>query len=106
MAALEKSLGIDPKFAPRVPLYEVVTTLKAMLQEQGCSTRNWVRLLLAMQRALNTAYRERYGSSPYHVVFGRTPKLILSTLAPPTMSEWRVDFARSYSSPQARVWSG
>lgn len=75
MAALEKSLGIDRKFAvANSPwsngtcermMREVVRTLKAMLQEERCSTRDWADLVPAVQWALNTVYRERYGSTPY-----------------------------------------
>ena len=70
---------------------EVVRTLKAMLQEERRSTRDWVDLVPAVQWALNTAYRERYGSTPYHVMFGRAPRIVLSTLASSTESEWKVD---------------
>ena len=41
--------------------------------------------------ALNTAYRERYGSTPYHVMFGRAPKTFLSTLASSTLGDWQVN---------------
>ena len=100
MAELEKSLGINRKFAANSPwsngtcermMREVVKTLKAMLQEERRSTRDWVDFVPAVQWALNTAYRERYGSTPYHVMFGRAPKTFLSTLASPTSGEWRVD---------------
>ena len=101
MAALEKSLGIDRKFAvANSPwsngtcermMREVVRTLKAMLQEERRSTRDWVDLVPAVQWALNTAYRERYGSTPYHVMFGRAPRIVFLTLASSTESEWQVD---------------
>ena len=91
MAELEKSMGIARKFAvANSPwsngtcermMREVVRTLKAMLQEERRSARDWVDLVPAVQWALNTAYRERYGSTPYHVMFGRAPKTFLSTLA-------------------------
>ena len=35
-----------------------------------------------VQWALNTAYRKRYASTPYHVMFGRTPS---------TGEDWKVD---------------
>ena len=44
----------------------------------------------AVQSA-KTAFRERYGSTPYHVMFGRTPRTALSTLASSTGQDWHVD---------------
>ena len=62
-----------------------------MLQEERRSARDWVDLVPAVQWALNTAYRERYGSTPYHVMFGRAPKTFLSTLASSTSGDWQVN---------------
>ena len=102
MAALETALGVDRKFSvANSPwsngtcermMREVVRTLKAMIQEERRSTRDWVDLVPAVQWALNTAFRERYGSTPYHVMFGRAPRTALSTLASSTGgAEWKVD---------------
>jgi len=101
MAELEKSMGIARKFAvANSPwsngtcermMREVVRTLKAMLQEERRSARDWVDLVPAVQWALNTAYRERYGSTPYHVMFGRAPKTFLSTLASSASGDWQVN---------------
>ena len=44
-----------------------------------------------VQWALNTAFRERYGSTPYYVMFGRAPRTALSTLASSTGQDWQVD---------------
>ena len=101
MTEMEKSLGVDRKFAvANSPwsngtcermMREVVKTMKAMLQEERRSTRDWVDLVPAVQWALNTAYRERYGSTPYHVMFGRAPKTFLSTLASSSSGAWQVN---------------
>ena len=101
MAELEKALGVERKFAvANSPwsngtcermMREVVRTLKALIQEERRSTRDLVDLVPAVQWALNTAYRQRYGSTPYHVMFGRAPRTTLSTLASSTDQEWRVD---------------
>ena len=70
MAELEKALGVERKFAvANSPwsngtcermMREVVRTLKALIQEERRSTRDWVDLVPAVQWALNTAYRQRY----------------------------------------------
>ena len=44
-----------------------------------------------IQWALNTGFREIYGSTPYHVKFGRAPRRALSTLASSTRQDWQVD---------------
>ena len=38
-------------------------------------------MLLAVQWALNTAFRPRYGCTPYHVMFGRARRTSFSVLA-------------------------
>ena len=45
----------------------------------------------AVQCALNTAYRERYASTPYHVMFERAPLTSFSALASSTGEDWKVD---------------
>ena len=45
----------------------------------------------AVQWALNTAYRARFHSTPYHIMMGRAPRTALSTLASSVGSPWRVD---------------
>ena len=59
---------------------EVVRTLKAMIQGKW-NTQDWVDLVPALLWALNTAFRERYGSTPFHVMFGRAPPTASSSLA-------------------------
>ena len=48
-------------------------------------------MLPAVQRALNTAFRPRYGSTPYHVMFGRAPRTSFSALANSSAGEWNCD---------------
>ena len=70
---------------------EVVHTLKAMIHEERRTAQDWVELVPAVQWALNTAFRERYGFTPYHAMFGRAPRIALSTLASSTGQDWQVD---------------
>ena len=69
---------------------EVVRAFKAILQERRGSVRDWIDVVPLIQWALNTAYRERYGSTPYHVMFGRAPK---TSFQPASSSgdDWNVD---------------
>ena len=48
-------------------------------------------MLPAVQRALNAALRPRYGSTPYHVMFGRAPGTSFSVLANSSAGEWNCD---------------
>ena len=41
--------------------------------------------------ALNSAYCERFASTPYHVMFGRALLISFSTLASSTGEDWKVD---------------
>ena len=68
---------------------EVVRALKAILQEERRDIREWVSVVPAVQWALNTAYRERYASTPYHVMFGWAPLTSFSTLG--FVDRWKVD---------------
>ena len=68
-----------------------VRMLKVMIQEERRSTQNWVELVPVVQWALNTALCEMYCSTPYHVMFGRAPRRVSSTLAPLTGQDWPVD---------------
>ena len=101
MAALEKSLGVDRRFSVanspwsngtcERTMREVVRTLKAMIHEKRRAAHDWVEFVPAVQWAFYTAFRERYGSSPYHVMSGRAPRVALSTLASSTGQDWQVD---------------
>ena len=70
---------------------EVVRALKAILQEERRDNREWVDVVPAVQWSLNTAYRERYASTPYNVMFGRAPLTSFSALASSTGQDWKVD---------------
>lgn len=52
---------------------EVVPTSKPILQQRGGSVRDSVGLVPAVQWALNTAYHEHYGSTPYRITCGKPP---------------------------------
>jgi len=102
MAELEQALGVERRFTvANSPwsngtcermMREIVRTLKAVLQERRGSVRDWVDLVPAVQWALNTAYRARYGSTPYHVMFGRAPQTCFATLASSSRDDaWNVD---------------
>ena len=49
---------------------EVVHALRSILLEQRREVSEWIDVLPAVQYSLNTAFRRRYGSTPYHVMFG------------------------------------
>ena len=101
MAALEECLGVDRRFSvANSPwsngtcermMRKVVLTLKAMNHEEQRIAQDWVELVPAIKWALNTAFRERNGSTPYHVMLGRVPRVALSTLASSTGQDWQVD---------------
>ena len=101
MKTLERALRVEHRFAvANSPwsngtcermMREVVRALKAILQEEKRDIREWVDVVLAVQWTLNTAYRERYTSTSYHVMFGRAPLTSFSTLASSTGEDWKVD---------------
>ena len=101
MKTLEGALRMEHRFAvPNLPwlngtcermMREVVRALKAILQEERRNIREWVDVVAAVQSALNTAYCERYASTPYLAMFGRAPLTSFSTLASSTEEDWKVD---------------
>ena len=48
-------------------------------------------MLPAVQWELNTAFRPRCGSTPFHVMFGRAPRTSFSVLANSSAREWNYD---------------
>ena len=70
---------------------EVMRAMKAVLQKERHDIREWVDVVPAVQWALNTVYRERYASTPYHVMFGRAPLASFLTLTSSTGEDWKVD---------------
>ena len=99
--ALEGALRVEHSFAiANSPwsngtcermIREVVRALKAILQEERRDIRGWMDVVPALQWALNTAYRERHASTPYHVMFGRATLISFSTLASSTGEDSKVD---------------
>ena len=59
---------------------EVIHEAKAMLDEKGRPLSQWVVVLPAVQRALNTAWRKRLQATPYHVMKWREPRTALTAL--------------------------
>ena len=53
---------------------EVVRTGHAILSEAGRLVNQWVQIVSTIQWALNTTFRERYGSTPFEVFIGRKPR--------------------------------
>ena len=70
---------------------EVVRSLRSIFSEQRRAVCDWVDVLPAVQWALNTASRPRYGRTPYHVTFGRAPRTSFSVLANSSAGEWNCD---------------
>ncbi|CAN0539694.1 unnamed protein product, partial [Scytosiphon promiscuus] len=70
---------------------EVVRSLRSILSEQRRQVSEWVDVLPAVQWSLNTAFRSRYGSTPYHVMFGRPPRTSFSVLANSSAGQWNCD---------------
>ena len=70
---------------------EVVSSLRSILLEQRRAVSDWVDVLPAVQWALNTAFRSRYGSTPYHVMFGRALRTSFSVLVNSSAGEWNYD---------------
>ena len=82
---------------PRGPMvlvnawYDVVRALKSILSHQRKQVAECVDVLPAVQRALNTSFRERYRNTPYCVMFGRALHTSFSSLTTVTGGEWNVD---------------
>ena len=70
---------------------EVMRALKAVLQKEKHDICEWVDVVSAVHWAPYTAYREKYASTPYHVMFGRAPLTSFSTLTSSTEEDWEVD---------------
>ena len=84
LTRLREALRVDHQFAVAYSPWsngtwermvkEVVSSLRSIFLQQRRAVSEWVDVLPAVQWALNTAFRPRYGSTPYHVMFGRAPK--------------------------------
>ena len=78
---------------------EVVRSLRSILLEQRRAVSEWVDVLPAVQWALNTAFRPRHGSTPYHVMFGRAlGRLSLCRRIRPPWSEIAISWMMTISS--------
>ena len=55
-------------------------TAKAILSEQGRPVGEWVQVMPLVQWALNSAYRQRYDSTPYELMLGRKPSMAFSAV--------------------------
>ena len=70
---------------------KIVRSLGSILLEHRRAVSEWVDVFPAEQWALNTAFRPRYGSTPYHVMFGRSPRTSFSVMANSSAGEWNCD---------------
>ena len=70
---------------------EVVRSLRSILLEQRRAVSEWVDVLPAVQWLLNTVFRPRYGSTPYHVMFGRALRTSFSVFANSSAGKWNCD---------------
>ena len=101
MTRLREALRVDHQFAVAYSPWsngtcermvkEVVRALRSILLEQRREVSEWVDVLPAVQWSLNTAYRRRYDSTPYHVMFGRPPRTSFSVLASSSEGSWNCD---------------
>ena len=101
MTRLREALQVDHRFAVAYSPWsngtcermvkEVVRALRSILLEQRREVTEWVDVLPAVQWALNTAYRGRYDSTPYQVMFGRAPRTSFSVLASSSEGKWNCD---------------
>ena len=101
MIRLREALSVEHQFAVAYSPWsngtcermvkEVIRALRSILLEQRREVSEWVDVLPAVQWALNTAFRRRYGSTPYHVMFGRAPRTSFSVLASSSAGEWNCD---------------
>ena len=97
----ERELRVEHRFAVAISpwsngtcermMREVVRAFKAVSQEERRDIRERMDVVPAVKWALNTAYRERYASTPYHVMFGRASMTSFLALASSTGEDWKVD---------------
>ncbi|CAN0328324.1 unnamed protein product, partial [Ascophyllum nodosum] len=70
---------------------EVVKTFRAVLSERRRPPSEWPLALGAVQWALNSAYRERMGTTPFQIMTGRPPATPMSVLAGKDGDAWTVE---------------
>ena len=69
---------------------EVVRTFRAVMSERGRPLSEWPDSIYAVQFALNSAYRERMGATPFQLMTGRVPRTAFSVLAGDGPDGWCV----------------
>ena len=69
---------------------EVVRTFRAVMSERGRPLSEWSGTIYAVQFALNTAYRERTGVTPFQLMTGRVPRTAFSVFAGDGPDGWCV----------------
>ncbi|CAM9711151.1 unnamed protein product [Ascophyllum nodosum] len=70
---------------------EVVKTFRAVLSKRCRPSREWPLALGAVQWALDSAYRERMGTTPFQMMTGRPPATPMSVLAGEDGGAWTVE---------------
>ena len=70
---------------------EVVRTFRAILSERRRLVSEWPLVVGAVQWALNSAFRERLGTTPFQMMTGRPPPTAMSVLAGAAAGEWTVE---------------
>lgn len=70
---------------------EIIRTAKAILGERVGGAVEWVKVWRMVQRALNSAYKDRIQSTPFQVMIDRAPPAAMTVLASPGQTGWDVD---------------
>ncbi|CAN0401727.1 unnamed protein product [Ascophyllum nodosum] len=70
---------------------EVLKTFRAVLSKRRRPPSEWPLALGAMQWALNSAYRECMGTTPFQIMTGRPPATAMSVLAGEGGDAWTVE---------------
>ncbi|CAN0470129.1 unnamed protein product, partial [Ascophyllum nodosum] len=70
---------------------EVVRTFRAVLSGRRRPPSEWPLALGDVQRALNSAYRERMGTTPFQMMTGRPPATPMSMLAGKDGDAWTLE---------------
>ena len=60
---------------------KVVRTFRAIMSERGRPLSEWPDVICTVQFALNLAYRERMGATPFQLMAGRVPRTAFSVFA-------------------------
>jgi hypothetical protein len=63
--------------------------MRAVLLDRERPTTEWIEYIKVVQYALNTAHRQRLGTSPFEIMFGRTPRTAVSAVMEVDEGEWQ-----------------